>query len=276
MQEVQLKRDIVEDYFYTEAYKSLRTNLLFCGSNIKVIMFTSAMPSEGKSDVAFSCAKNFALIGKRTLLIDCDIRKSVLVNRYNLKEEVYGLSQYLTGQRELSEVIYQTDIDNLEMIFAGPFSPNPAELLEDDIFTRLIKEKREEYDYVIIDTPPMGNLIDGAVIARNCDGAVMTIESGAVSYRLEQKVKEQIEASGCRILGVVLNKVDLSENSVYGKYGKYGKYGRYGKYQKYGKYGKYGKYQKYEGYNQYGNDPDKKASDEKAYGTVINEKTGKK
>ena len=91
----------------------------------------------------------------------------------------------------------------------------------------------------------MANLIDGAIVARNCDGAVMVIESGAISYRLEQKVKNQLDKPGCRILGVVLNKVDLHEEGYYGKYGRYGKYGKYGKYA--------GKYSRYEAYGQYGN-----------------------
>jgi Mrp family chromosome partitioning ATPase len=86
----------------------------------------------------------------------------------------------------------------------------------------------------------MANLIDGAIVGRNCDGAVMVIESGAISYRLEQKVKDQLEKSGCRILGAVLNKVDIHNESYYGKYGRYSRYG------KYGKYGKYSRYERYE------------------------------
>ena len=104
--------------------------------------------------------------------------------------------------------------------FAGPYSPNPAELWEEELFEDLIHALETEYDYIIIDTPPMANLIDGAIVARNRDGAVMVIESGAISYRLEQKVKNQLDKTGCRILGVVLNKVDLHEDGYYGKYGK--------------------------------------------------------
>ena len=91
------------------------------------------------------------------------------------------------------------------------------------------------YDYIIVDTPPMGNLIDGAIVATYCDGAVMVVESGAVSYRLVQKVKDQLEKSGCRILGVVLNKMDIHNQKYYGKYGKYGVYKKYGAYGEDGK-----------------------------------------
>lgn len=242
---ISLTREMKDDYNYNESIKTLRTNIQFCGSNIHTIMFTSAMPDEGKSDVAFAAANSLAQIGKRVVFIDADIRKSVLVSRYQLTEEVSGLSQYLSGQKGMTEILYDTNFENFSVIFAGPYSPNPAELLEEDLFEDLIHALETEYDYVIIDTPPMANLIDGAIVARNCDGAVMVIESGAISYRLEQKVKNQLDKTGCRILGVVLNKVDLHEEGYYGKYGRYGKYGKYGK--------NAGKYSRYEAYGQYGN-----------------------
>ena len=110
----------------------------------------------------------------------------------------------------------------------------------------MIEGMKQTFDYVIIDTPPMANLIDGAIVASNCDGAIIVVEQGAVSYRLEQKVKSQLDKTGCRVLGVVLNKVDLSQNGYYGRYGKYGKYGKYGRYGKYDKYGAYSPYEKAE------------------------------
>ena len=224
-QTVALNRSMKDDYHYNEAIKTLRTNIQFCGSGIRVIMMTSAL------------ASSLAQIGKRVLLIDADIRKSVLVSRYQLEDEVCGLSQYLSGQKPLEEIRYATSVENLHMIFSGPYSPNPAELLEEELFGALIRQMRQEYDYLIIDTPPMGNLIDGAIVGRQCDGAVMVVESGAVSYRLEQRVKNQLEKSGCRILGVVLNKIDPEYNS-YGYYTRYGKYGKYSRYEKYAKYDK--------------------------------------
>ena len=228
-QTVELKRIMKDDYNYKEAIKTLRTNIQFCGNSIHVVMFTSAMPDEGKSDVSFALAESLSQIGKKTLMVDADIRKSVLVSRYQLEHEVNGLSQYLSGQKTLEEAIYQTNIENLDVMFAGPYSPNPAELLEEELCGEMFRELREEYDYIIVDTPPMANLIDGAIVARHCDGAVMVIESGAISYHLEQKVKNQLEKTGCRILGVVLNKVDLHSEKYYGKYGKYGRYGKYKK-----------------------------------------------
>ena len=231
---VTLNRIMKDDYHYNEAIKTLRTNIQFCGSGIKTIMLTSSLPDEGKSDITFAMASSLAQIGKKVVMIDADIRKSVLVSRYQLEREVSGLSQYLSGQRSLENVIYDTNIENLSIIFAGPYSPNPADLLEESLFGDMISKLKEKYDYIIVDTPPMGNLIDGAIVARQCDGAVMVIESGSISYRLEQRVK-----SGCRILGVVLNKVNMERNGYYSKY--YGKYGKYSKYGHYGKYDRYGK-----------------------------------
>lgn len=212
------------NYNFEEAIKTLRTNIQFCGSNIKVIMLESAFPNEGKSSMTFSLASSLAQIGKNVLLIDADIRKSVMVSRYQLDKEVNGLSQFLSGQKKKEEIIYETNLKNLNIIFSGPYSPNPAELLEEPVFSLLIEAARAEYDYIIIDTPPMMNLIDGAIIANHCDGAVLVIESGKVSYRVEQRIKKQLEKSGCRMLGVILNNVDMESGRYYGKYKKYGKY----------------------------------------------------
>lgn len=200
-EKIQLLRKMKDDYNYNEAIKTLRTNIQFCGSSVKVIMLTSSLPDEGKSDISMALARGLAQIGKKTVTIDADIRKSVLAIRYQVDRELFGLSQYLSGQKKLEEILYHTEEENLDMVFAGPYSPNPAELLEEPLFEQMIEAMRSDYDYIIIDTPPMANLIDGAIVARHCDGAVIVIESGAISYRLEQKVKGQIEKSGCRILG---------------------------------------------------------------------------
>lgn len=212
------------DYNYEESMKTLRTNIQFCGSNRKVIMLGSAFQNEGKTDMSFSLAVSLAQIGKKVLFIDADIRKSVMVSRYQLDKEVNGLSQYLSGQKRKEEILYETNLKNLSIVFSGPYSPNPSELLEEPMFSLLIHDAREEYNYIIIDTPPMLNLIDGAIIANHCDGAVLVIESGKVSYRVEQKIKKQVEKSGCRILGVILNHVNMESGRYYGRYKKYEKY----------------------------------------------------
>ena len=113
------------------------------------------------------------------------------------------------------------------MIFSGPVPPNPAELLSSNYFARMLAALRESCDYILIDSPPLGSVIDAAIIAKECDGAILVIESGWNSRRFELGVKDQLEKAGCPILGAVLNKVDKKVQS-YGKYGKYGKYGTYG------------------------------------------------
>lgn len=236
-QQITLKNIVSKDFAYEEAIKTLRTNIQFCGSNIRTIMFTSSVPNEGKSSITFALARSLAQTGKRVLLIDADIRKSVLVSRYQLEKDVYGLSQFLSGQKKLEEVLYSTNVEFLDVIFSGPFSPNPAELLEEELFTNLVERSKAEYDYVIIDTPPITNVIDGAIVAKVCDGAALVVESGAISYRIAQRVKQQMEKTGCRLLGVVLNKVGGENSGYYSKY--YGAYGKYGKYGQSGKF--YGK-----------------------------------
>lgn len=219
---IELKLEEKKDYRFEEALKTLRTNLQFCGTNIKTILFTSAVPGEGKSQIVFSEAESLAALGKKVLIVDADIRKSVLLARYQVDKETGGLSEYLSGQKKLDDVVFKTNISGLDIIFSGPYSPNPSELLAEPLFKKALEEKRESYDYILIDTPPMGGLIDGAIIARECDGAVLVIESGAVSRRVLKRVKAQLERSGCRILGAVLNKVKSEANGYYGKqYDKY-------------------------------------------------------
>lgn len=215
------------DYYSNEAYNTLRTNIQFCGGDKRVIEFTSCMSNEGKSSVTLNLAVSMAESGKSVLLIDADLRKSVLKARVRLQERVDGLTHYLTGQASVEEIICTTDIPQLHMIFAGPVPPNPSELLNSSLFEELISEQRKKYEYIIIDTPPLGSVIDSAIIARVCDGTIMVVETDAVSYKLAQEVKEQMIKTGCPILGVVLNKVDISKRSYYGKYKKYRKYKEY-------------------------------------------------
>lgn len=222
---VTLKDPKKSDYFYEEAMKILRTNVLFSSKEVKAILLTSCYPNEGKSDIAFHLAAEMGNAGKKVLLLDADIRKSTYIRRYSVNQNIQGLSQYLSGQVDRQWITYHTNFQNLDMIFAGPLAPNPSELLGDRSFGELLEEKREEYDYIFIDTPPVGTMIDAAVVAEKCDGAILVIESDLVSYKVAQKVKEQLERSGCKILGAVLNKVDVKKDKYYSSY--YSHYGNY-------------------------------------------------
>lgn len=209
------------DYAYEEAIKTLRTNLQFAGRNVKCILITSCFPNEGKSDVAFQLAKEIANIGKRIVLVDADIRKSSFANRYRIGKPVKGLSHYLCGAVDMEKICYQTDTPSMDMIFAGSLVPNPSELLEEDALGELIHDLREQYDYILIDTPPITNMADAAIVGKWCDGAIFVIEDGRVSYKIAQKAVKSITQSGCRVLGAVLNKVDSKQNRYYQKYGSY-------------------------------------------------------
>lgn len=223
------------DFKSNEAYKTLRTNISFSGDDIRVIALTSSIPNEGKSVVAFNLANSLAEDGKKVLYIDADIRKSVTVVRYGVDIETKGLTHYLSGQAKLDQVIYESNIDNLSIIFTGQTAPNPSELLGNDRFKKLLEQEREDFDYIIIDCPPLGSVIDAAIVAKECDGAIIVIETDNASYKIVQRVKKQLDQSGCRILGAVLNKVEMGGKGYYGK-GYYGNY--YGRY--YGDYGSYG------------------------------------
>jgi capsular exopolysaccharide synthesis family protein len=219
-----------------EAYKSLRTNLFFCGREKQVIAVTSCHPSEGKSTVSLNLAISLAEADKSVIYIDADLRNSTTLGKLTLSGERSGLAHFLSGQASYAEIICSTNYENLSMILTGRFPPNPAELLGGSAFKLLLDQLRANFDYIIVDTPPVGSVIDGAIIAESCDGLIFILESNSTSYRFAQQVKEQLEKTSCPILGVILNKVS-SGSSAYGKYGKYGKYGQYGRYGHYGNYG---------------------------------------
>ena len=223
-----------QSYTMKESLRALKTNIQFCGDDVKTILITSAVPNEGKSTVAMDLARSLTESGKRVLLIDSDMRKSVFVGRLQAQAsnggEICGLSHYLSGQRKLEDVMYGTEIPRLFMIFAGPSVPNPTEILEKKYFAELLKFGKEHFNYILIDCAPLGATIDAAVVAKYCDGAILVIAQGMASSRLISNVKKQLEASGVKILGAVLNKVKVKKSSYEGSYygGYYGSY--YGTY----------------------------------------------
>lgn len=133
-------------YGKKEAFNSLRTNLKFCGNDIRVIAFTSCTPDEGKSSTVMELGRSFAEDGKHVLLLDADLRKSVLVGRHHArlsKGGIRGMSHYLSGQAKLEEVLLETNVGNLDIIFAGHMTPNPTELLGNKYFDELLSYGRE-------------------------------------------------------------------------------------------------------------------------------------
>ena len=220
---VTLKLQGSNDFFTQEAYKVLRTNLQFCGQDIKVIAITSCSENEGKTTVSLQIGKSFAELGKKVLVIDADMRKSVMAGRDTTATDSFGLSEVLTGLKKKEECICDTQYETMKILFAGQYPPNPVELISDKYFGELIAYAREQFDYVIIDTPPLGRVIDAAVIATHCDGVVLVIGNN-IRYRYAQRTMEQLEKSGCKVLGAIRNSVRRKSGGYYSYYKSKGYY----------------------------------------------------
>lgn len=199
-------------YACGEAMNTLCTNLSFSGENIRKIMITSCHASEGKSYLSMNVMRMMAQLGKTVVLVDADLRRSMIVSRYGLQfsdpGEMYGLVHYLAGKANEDDVIYQTDIMGAYMIPVGREVSNPLPLLNSPRFERLLNDLAQRADYVIVDAPPVGTVIDGAQIAKSCDGTLIAVSYNAVHRQELIAVKEQLEQTGRPILGTVLNMVE--------------------------------------------------------------------
>ena len=208
-----------------EYYNALRTNIQLSGDNLKVITISSVEPSEGKSTTSTNIALAFARAGYKTLLLDADIRNSVMSGVFKSREKITGLTDYLAGTQDLSNGLCETNVENLFMIQSGAVSPNPTALLQSTNFELMIETLRKYFDYIIVDTAPIGVVIDAAIIVQKCDASILVTEAGRTKRRDIQKAKVQLEQTGVPFLGVILNKFDVKRE----KYGSYGTYGSYGK-----------------------------------------------
>lgn len=207
----------INDYRMIEGLNQLKTNLAFCGKDIKVITMISSVPNEGKSSVSLSLSRTLAESGKKILMVDADLRKSVMAARYHIQGIDKGLSHYLTGQAEVEDIIYETEVEGLYITVAGPLSPDPTSILDSEQFEQFIENVRDMFDYVIIDAPPLGVVIDAVIIGKYTDGAVIVIEQGVIKRKIVQDVIKQLKRGEVRILGAVLNKVD-ERIGAYGNY----------------------------------------------------------
>lgn len=207
-----LDEESSNNYYIKESFNSLRANVLFMRKDVKTIVLTSCLANEGKSSVCFDLCRSLAEAGKRVLLIDADLRKSVMATRYTEEKGVNGLSHVLSGQVAAKDAIYPTNVTSLDIVFSGPYPPNPTELVGSPAFKEFLDEQRDAYDYIIVDAPPLGLVVDAAVMASACDGSILVISVGHVKYRLAQQVKAQLERSGKSVLGVVLNQIDRGKS----------------------------------------------------------------
>ncbi|HEV0536823.1 TPA: polysaccharide biosynthesis tyrosine autokinase CpsD [Streptococcus pneumoniae] len=208
-----------------EYYNALCTNIQLSGDKLKVISVTSVNPEEGKTTTSVNIARSFARAGYKTLLIDGDTRNSVMSGFFKSREKITGLTEFLSGTADLSHGLCDTNIENLFVVQSGTVSPNPTALLQSKNFNDMIETLRKYFDYIIVDTAPIGIVIDAAIITQKCDASILVTATGEVNKRDVQKVKQQLEQTGKLFLGVVLNKLDISVD----KYGVYGFYGNYGK-----------------------------------------------
>lgn len=212
----------------TEAYKSIRTNMVFSMSTQlnKCFAVTSAMPGAGKSFTSANVAITFAQAGMKILLIDADMRKPVQHKNFRLHNKA-GISTLLSGINTLGEVLQQNVIPNLDIITSGPIPPNPSELLSSGNMSVLIDKLSSHYDYIIIDTPPIGLVTDALTLAECVSGIVLVAKYSESSYDEIDAAIKKINISHLHILGFILNNIHGKGSGKY--YGKYdSKYGYYG------------------------------------------------
>ena len=215
MDKIAVRKLVVRSFQPAEAIKTLRTNLQFSAENVSVVALTSVNASEGKSTIAFQLAASLAESGKRVLLMDADMRKNTLVSRLGIAGNAVGLSHCLTGLVSVNDALLETDVPGMYVLLAGSKVPNCAELLGGKNFKRIIQGFQSVFDYVIVDCAPLGQVVDCAVIAAEMDGVLMVVDTTDNSYKLERRVKEQLEKAGGKVLGVVLNRVDFSDQKGY-------------------------------------------------------------
>jgi len=214
---------------FSEAYRSVRTALQFstAAGTPRTLLITSASPSEGKSTAALTIARNFSQIGKRVLLIDSDMRKPSIHKKMGVDNAI-GLSNYLAGLTEISEVVRDTEYSNMQVITTGPLPPNPAELLHDDNMLRLLAHGLQQYDQIIIDGPPIMGLADAPILASIVEGVVLVVSAGSTRKHAASAAVKRLHAAQARLVGALINKFEAKHASYGYGYG-YG-YGGYSYY----------------------------------------------
>lgn len=211
----------------SEAYRTLRTNIQFSNFDEKLsaIVITSPGPSEGKSTTAANLALTLAETGSKVLLIDCDLRKPSIHKKFNISNH-RGLSNLLIGQYKFTDVA-QKYTDKLCILTSGTIPPNPSEMLSSKKMKLFLDEAKTTFNYIILDAPPVIAVTDAQILSTMTDGVLLVIAAGQAEITEAQKAKELLEHVNANILGVVLNKAEVSKNKNYGYYHYY--YGEDGK-----------------------------------------------
>jgi len=232
----QLSPYFLQSFQTKEAYKVLRTNLqfFFVNKSNRIILISSAGPNEGKSTTALNLAITMADAGSKVLLIDTDLRRPSVHHMLEISS-MPGLSNILGGLTNPEEAIRHTKYAGLDVITSGPLPPNPAELLSSTNMEQLLAHCNEEYDYVFIDTSPLSIVTDTMVIEKLTAGIILVVSEGKTSFDVLDQVKRNLDLLNAKIIGFVLNEVDMESNS-YTYYGN-----RRGSYSKYSYYGNFGR-----------------------------------
>lgn len=253
-----------------EIFRSMRTNIQFMlEKDEKVIMFTSSTSGEGKTFVASNLAMSFALLGKRVLLVGLDIRKPRLANLFEIDDLVHGITNLLVKEsptwEDVEKQLLPSGVNkNLTLLMAGPTPPNPTELVTRKSLGITFDLLRQHFDYIIVDTAPVGLVTDTLQIAKVCDTTVYVCRADYTPKENFEMINGLAFSKKMPKMSIVVNGIDMSKkkNGYYYGYGKYGKYGRYarnlrsstyGSYGSYGSYGHYGHYGSYGSYGNYGN-----------------------
>lgn len=213
----------------TESFRYLRVAINFSAppESLKTLLLTSCLPHEGKSFINHNIAASLALDGNKTLLVDCDLRRPVVHKRFGL-ENGSGMTNYLTSDVELDSVIRETFVENLYVITAGPVSPNPAEILSSEKMKMFLQETRKRFDRIIIDCPPLTGLGDSYVIGNLIGHVIMVVAAGKTPSELIKRTQQQLDGSGIKVIGIVLNQMNMDKERL-GGYSKhyYHTYTRY-------------------------------------------------
>jgi capsular exopolysaccharide synthesis family protein len=239
-----------------EIFRSLRTNLQFMlEGDEKVILFTSSTSGEGKTFAAANLSVSFALLGKKVLLVGLDIRKPRLAELFEIDDHQHGITNLLVKENpsweQISTQVLPSGINNnLDVLLAGPIPPNPSELVARKSLDEIFKILREKYDYILIDTAPVGLVTDTIQIGRIADATIFLCRADYTPKEYFEMINSLDEQHKLPKMSIVINGIDMSKKKYgyYYGYGKYGRYGRYGRYSHYGKYGNYGTYGTYGSY----------------------------
>lgn len=220
---------LVLPYAIEEAINRLRVNISFQGSNIHKIMIISTMPDEGKSFVSMQLWRQMAEADVRSVLVDLDLRKSVMIDKYRICQEdggrILGTSFYLANDIFLEECVLRTGIGKGDILPNNDNLVNPSMLLEGDKLEDTLNALADNYRYVIIDAPPLNLVSDGERIGSLCDGAILVVRGGETPKKMVHNSMRQLERAGCPLLGIALSRVQGSGGGYY--YKQYGK-GYYG------------------------------------------------